>query len=134
MTKSGRELRTLKFWMLVSVVEYLKPGNLLVNRDVPTRRMRNSSRKKKKVTVVRPFRFATASRRRGGGVGDTKKKKRRQQRRQRNILEQETKVRVETTRRMNSRPPIPRPTTGDSRKVFEEEEDVGSSGDYTEVN
>ena len=103
--------------------------------DVPTRRMSNSSRKKKKVTVVRPFRFATASRRRRGGVGDTKKKKRRQQRRQRNILEQETKVRVETTRRMNSRPPIPRPTTGDSRKVFEEEEeDVGSSGDYTEVN
>ena len=103
----------------------------------PTRRMSNSStsRKKKKVTVVRPFRFATASRRRRGGVGDTKKKKRRQQRRQRNILEQETKVRVETTGRMNSRPPIPRPTTGDSRKVFEEEEeDVGSSGDYTEVN
>ena len=103
----------------------------------PTRRMSNSStsRKKKKVTVVRPFRFATASRRRRGvvGAGDAKKKKeKRRQRKQKSVLEGETKV--ETRKQRRARPPIPRPTTGDSRKVFEEEEDVGSSGDYTEVN
>ena len=89
--------------------------------------MKMGSRKKKKCTVVRPFRFATTARRRrqrSSGVVDTKKKKK-------DIVEK----RKSRTRKIGNTPPIPRPTTGDSKTVFDEDEDeVGSSGDYTEVN
>ncbi len=91
---------------------------------------------KKKVTVARPFRFATAARRSrrhgssssGRNVNVAKKEKRKD--------EKETKV--ETTaevKRVFERPPIiPRPTTGDSKALFDDDDDIGSSGDYTEIN